>query len=68
MSPDKEVKKGAGQLSKGLEPLDLKSWVGGVKVVKKGCPPDLFIPTNEKVIATMLKPLKSLIKKACYVA
>jgi hypothetical protein len=39
-----------------------------VKVVKKGCPPDLFIPTNEKEIAAMLKPLESLIKKACYVA
>ena len=68
MSLNKGAKKGASKLSKDLEPLDLKTWSGGVKVTKKGCPPDLFVPTKEKIIATMLRPLECLIKKACYVA
>ena len=54
--------------SKGIETLDLTKWNGGVKNNKKGCPPDSFYPTDEDVVAKMLRPLDCLIKKACYVA
>ena len=60
--------KKVGRPSKDIETLDLTKWSGGVKNNKKGCPPDSFYPTDEDVIAKMLRPLDCLIKKACYVA
>ena len=54
--------------NKDLKPLDIDKWGGGEKNLKRGCPPDSFYPTKEKVIVKMLKPLDCLFKKACYVA